>query len=204
MLRNRPDQTSEPVQSLDELLDRIESLAEDEETVSIGDVMEALAAKSFAPLLIAPGLLLVPPGPADIPGVPILLGLFVIFISAQLLIGRDHFWIPQWLQRRDVSSDKVSKAISWLRKPADWLDRVTRPRYESLVTGTGKYAIAVICMIISSATPAMSVIPMSSNAAGAAIATFGVAILARDGLVAGTGMSISCGIAVLVAYGLMS
>ncbi|WP_165701033.1 exopolysaccharide biosynthesis protein [Crateriforma conspicua] len=172
------------VQSLDELLDRIDDLAEDQSHVSIGDVMDSLGSKSFGPLLLVPGLLLIPPGPADIPGVPILLAIFIIIISAQLLMNRDHFWIPDWLENRNVGSDGVSKAVGWLRKPAHFMDQYSQPRLEFLVTRGGQYATAAICILISLTTPILSLIPMSSSLAGAAFAAFGLALLARDGVIA--------------------
>ncbi len=178
------DDDEKAVQSLDELLDRIDDLAEDQSHVSIGDVMDSLGSKSFGPLLLVPGLLLIPPGPADIPGVPILLAIFIIIISAQLLMNRDHFWIPDWLENRNVESDGVSKAVGWLRKPAHFMDRCSRPRLEFLVTRGGQYATAVICILISLTTPILSLIPMSSSLAGAAFAAFGLALLSRDGVIA--------------------
>jgi hypothetical protein len=189
-----------PPKSLNHLLDQIEDLTKECSSVSVGDVMDTLDAKSFAPLLLLPGMFLVPPGPADVPGVPIVIGVFITFISVQLLLGQDHFWIPNWIEQSDIQSLKVKKAVDWLRKPASFMDRWSKPRLEILATGGGVYAIALVCILISFGTPIMSVIPMSSNVAGVAYAIFGLAILSRDGLLAVIAIAISLATLGLVGY----
>ena len=44
--------------------------------------------------------------------------------------------------------------------------------------------MAVICMAVAAAMPLMEVIPFSANGAGLALMAFGLAIVARDGLLA--------------------
>ncbi len=188
------------VHDLQGVLDRVESAADDESKVSIGDVMDRLGRHSFAPMLLLPGLIMVAPVVGDIPGVPVMMGLIVILGSIQVVMKRDHFWIPSWLENRKVNSSKVSKTIGWLRKPAQFLDRWSKERYTSLVDHAGIYVIAAVCIVIATATPIMEVVPMSANVAGAAITSFGLAILARDGLIAMLAIAFSLLTAGLLVY----
>ncbi len=64
----------------------------------------------------------------DIPRVPTSIGLVVIIISCQMVIGRTHFWLPPFLLKRSVSSSRLRKALSWLQRPARFVDRLIRPR----------------------------------------------------------------------------
>lgn len=51
--------------------------------------------------------------------------------------------------------------------------------------------MAIVCMLVALAMPAMEVVPFSANGAGAALMTFGLGIVARDGLLALLGMVIT-------------
>jgi hypothetical protein len=189
-------------ESLNALLDRIQELAHRQDEVSVGNVMDALEAKSFAPWLLIPGLFLVPPGPADVPGVSPAVGLLVGIISVQMLMRRDYFWIPQWMERGHVASDKLDYVVGWLRKPAAFMDAWTKPRLEKFVTNGGKYVIAALCLGLGALTPLMTMIPFVSNVGGAAFAVFGLALLSRDGLLAIVAIMISVTALGLIGYGL--
>lgn len=51
--------------------------------------------RSFGPLLLMAGLIILAPVVGDIPGVPSIMGVFIVLVSVQLLIGQEHFWLPK-------------------------------------------------------------------------------------------------------------
>ncbi|HDZ56768.1 MAG TPA: hypothetical protein ENI17_01590 [Pseudomonas xinjiangensis] len=57
-------------QDLEQLLDRINDAAEESGKVSFGAVMEQVGRRSFGPLLVLTGLVVLAPVISDIPGVP--------------------------------------------------------------------------------------------------------------------------------------
>jgi hypothetical protein len=191
--RRKPRTRADPeVRSLEELLERADRAGG--KRTSVEDVMEAVGSRSFGPLLLLPGLVMVAPVVGDIPGVPVMMGLFVVLATSQLLFGRDHVWLPRWLLRRSVASSKVHKGVSWLLPVGRFFDRLSRRRLEWLIHGPGLYAIGILCTLVALATPAMEIVPMSANVAGVAIATFGLALIARDGIVAVCGFAFSLGL----------
>ncbi|HVS65092.1 MAG TPA: exopolysaccharide biosynthesis protein [Thermoanaerobaculia bacterium] len=196
------DEQDEP-DGLDDVLDRIEGCAEDSERVSIGNVVDAVGSHSFGPLILFVGLLLVVPGVGDIPGVPVMGGLFVILVTVQHLMGRDHVWIPGWLTRRSVRAKLVEKTVKWSRKPARFIDRWTHRRLTWAVRQTGFVVIAVSCLLISAATPLMEVVPFSAALAGIVLTAFGIALLVCDGLVALIAMVLAIGTGVLIGWQLI-
>jgi hypothetical protein len=109
---------------------------------------------------------------------------FVLLIAGQLLIGRQHFWLPQWLLERTVSAQTLRKAIGWVRRPARTIDAVIKPRLAWLTHNAGKLAAAATCAAIALATPFMEIVLFSANVAGAALAAFGAALVAHDGVLA--------------------
>ena len=44
--------------------------------------------------------------------------------------------------------------------------------------------IATVCVLIAAAMPAMEVVPLTANGAGAALTAFGLSLIAHDGLLA--------------------
>lgn len=182
-----------PATSLNEVLDRIEEAAEGHVRVTLGMIVHEVGDRSFGPLLLLAGLITLTPLLGDIPGVPTTMGLLVVLTAGQLLIGRDHFWFPRWVLDRGVGRDKLEKATGWLRKPAGWVDRMLRARLTLVVSGPGKYVTAVACLVIGAAMPAMDFVPFSANGAGAALTVLGLALIARDGLVALVALAIAGG-----------
>lgn len=175
--------TREP-DSLQELIDRIADAADSSGRVSLGEALDAIGRRSFGPLLLLAGLAILAPLVGDIPGVPTLIALLVFLSAVQLLAGRRHLWLPQFLLRRAVASDKLCKALGWLRPPARFADRLTRSRLGFLAEGPAITVIAVMCVLIALAVPAMELVPFSANGAGAALTAFGLSLIARDGLLA--------------------
>ncbi|MGF2687838.1 exopolysaccharide biosynthesis protein [Marinobacter sp. DUT-3] len=170
--------------TMKQLLDRIRASGEGVEQVSVAEILEAVGERSFGPVVLLAGLITLAPLIGDIPGVPTLLGLVVVLTLGQLLFQRHSIWLPSWISGRQVPRGKLVKGVDWLQKPARFLDRVTKPRLTFLVNGPGLYAMALICMSVALAMPAMEVVPFSANGGGAALMAFGLAIVARDGLVA--------------------
>jgi hypothetical protein len=189
--------------SLHEMLDVLEVAARQKDPFSFGDALDVIGNRSFAPLLLLPGLIMAVPGPADIPGVPIVLSIPVIIIAIQMVMKRDHLWMPQWLQKQKVASNTVDTMIGWARRPASWVDSITKKRWPFFLGRGGYLAMASVCVVIAAATPILEFIPFSANVAGAAIAAIGLAIMARDGLIAAIAMTLSFSVILIVSYQLI-
>lgn len=173
---------SRELTNLEQLLDRIAEAARDRERVTLDEIIESVGRRSFGPLLLLAGVLTVSPL-SGIPGMPTTMGIFTMLIGSQLLLGRKYFWLPRWLLKRSVARNRLEKALKWLRPPARYIDRLLRPRLAFMLQGPGIYAIALICTMMAVTMPFMEVVPFSVNGVGAALATFGVAMIANDGLV---------------------
>ncbi len=190
--------------SLLELLDQIESTAEDRDKVSLDSVMDAVGRRSFGPILVLVGLIILAPLVGDIPGVPTLMALVIVLIAGQILLQREHLWLPRWLLERSITSDKLKKAIKWLRRPARFTDRLLRPRLQYLTKEIGIQTTALLCIIIAAALPPMELIPFSANAAGIALTALGLALISNDGLLAIGATVVSVGTIGFVLYTLLT
>ena len=196
--------TQHGVRSVGELLDRIDAAARKHNQTSLGDVLETIGNRSFGPLLLLAGLVMLAPVVGDIPGVPVMMGLVVILATGQLLAGRDHFWLPGWLVRRSVSHEKIETGVRWLRPVGRVLDRWSKPRLAQLTRGAGLMVGGAACTVVAAATPLMEVVPLSANLAGLAITAYGLAVIASDGVIALLAIGFSAGTFTLLVRHLLS
>jgi hypothetical protein len=190
-LPNRGRRNKPKITSIGELLDALEKLTKRKKDISLREALEAVGHRSFGPLLLLAGLVMAAPGVGDIPGVPTGVGIFVALVAGQMILRRQHVWLPGWLLNRSVSDQLVAKAVGWLRTPARAVDFATRRRLAELTHNAGAFAIALASVTFALVTPLMEVVLFSANIAGAAIASFGVALVAHDGAVALFGFALT-------------
>ena len=189
---------------LSQLLDVIEDAAGKNGEVSFRQLYDAVGHRSFGPLLLIAGIIVLMPVVGDIPGVPTIMGAVVVLIAAQLLANRKQFWLPRRVLDASLRSSKVCKGVGWLRKPAGAVDRLLRPRLTRFVTGPWVFVIAATALVIGLAQPFMELVPFSANGAGAVLTAFGLALIARDGLVALVAMALAVLTGGVVGYALMA
>ena len=170
------------ITTLQQLLDRLDRAATGDR-VDVECMMQAVGRSSFGALLLLGGLVTL--SPLDIiPGIPTLIALAVLIVCVQLLSSRRHFWLPAWLLRRSIATQRFRRALTWLQKPARFGDRLVRPRLTALTTDAATKVIALGCIVVALAMPVMEVVPFSANLAGIALTAFGLAVIAHDGLLA--------------------
>lgn len=196
-------ENSNNLTTIREVLDKIMESSEDCDEVSIGDILEMVGRRSFGPILLVAGIITVAPLVGDIPGVPTIIGIIVFLVAIQLLFNQQNLWLPNALLKRSVKKETLHEAINKLEKPADYIDRLLRPRLTFLTSGAMNYVVAIICLLISLAMPVMEFIPFSANFAGAALTAFGLSLIAKDGLLALVGYIFTLSIIVFIAYNVM-
>lgn len=191
------------IRNLEELLDHLESAADtDHCRITVEEIISAVGSRSFAPLLLMVGVLIASPL-SGIPLFPTISAIIVVLVSAQMLAGRDHFWLPPWLLRRTVPRERMRSATRWLRPTARFIDSLLRPRLALLVVGPATAIIASLCLVIAAGMPVLELIPFSSSLAGTTLAMFGLALVSRDGLLAFIAYVTAGATLWLVIYGLV-
>ncbi len=169
-------------ENLQELLDLLAAADGESRVVTFGEMLDVAGRRSFGPMLLLAGVIVLAPLIGDIPGVPTTVGVFVFLLALQMLSGREHIWLPHWMLVRSVSRTKLRRAIDWFHPVARFVDHLLKPRLNVLVVGQARYAIAIVVMATSLLMPAMEFIPFSANAAGIILVVLGLALVARDGL----------------------
>ncbi len=185
-----------------EIVGRLEQLAAADADVNLRDVIEAFGSTAFVPILMVPALIVFSPL-SGIPFLPTFFGLIIGLIALQMTVGRRRLWLPGWLMGREVSSDRLTKALQWLKPSAAWLDRKAKRRLTLLTAQPLVLIPRIACIVCGLAMPFLELVPFSSSFLAAAVLCFSVSFLARDGVfvvLGGVFMAMALGVLVLI-YG---
>lgn len=188
--------------SVEDVLDRLEDLAEENQGVRVGDMVEAFGSRSYGPCLIVPPLLEISPI-GGVPGVATATAGVVILFSGQMLLGRKHLWLPGFVTRWSFTSRRLCIATRKMRPIGAWMDRWFHGRLRALTTGVYVRAAAAACIVLSMTVPLLEFIPFASTAPMAAVALFGLALLVHDGALMLAAAAATCA-ALVVAWSVLA
>lgn len=160
------------------LSDILTQIADDDtrRRISVRDLLVALSDRAIGALIFVfafPNTVPMPPGVSSVLGAPLL------FLTAQLALGRSP-WLPTVIA--DRSMDRIHFATV-VRRIAPWLaraERLLRPRAQALARPPFENLIGGICVLLSIIL--FLPIPMGNMPPAIAICLFALAILERDGI----------------------
>lgn len=187
------DACSIPLGSDTPLADTIEILASGcaGECISIDNMLSALGPKCFPGLLFlfaAPNMLPTPPG------LDIALSIPLSLLSLQLIWGARRPWLPAWIRRREISTERFAKLGERLSSITRRGELLLNRRLDMLTGLPARRLIGLVCLALAAllALP----IPLGNAAPGAAISLFALGMMARDGIavLAGAGATIASGV----------
>lgn len=182
--------------ALSEVLDRLESAVAGRD-ITVQEVIERLGGKSFSSVMLIFSLISTSPASA-IPGVTAVVAVISFLMAAQMLLGRDHLWLPGAITHKRLSAEKICKGIGWLRKPLHFVERFLKARLTFLVRPPWLYLPLLLIMALTLFMPFMELIPTSGSLASAVIALFAAGLLTRDGALVVAALILLLGIPVLV------
>jgi len=167
------------------------------ETVSVGEIIEALGNRGYAVLM----LILALPNlfPIYIPGLSPVTGLPLIYICWQLVIGRPVPRLPKWLNQRKISAQRFASVMRRVLPALRGVERVLKPRLIDLVSQRGERIIGIGCLLML--TILINPLPATNWLPALAISCAALAILERDGLLVIAGILVGIGaVAFFIAY----
>lgn len=173
----------EKAHDLNDVLDSAEKAGDGDNRVNVGEILETVGQRSFGPVLIVISLVAFTPLGA-VPGLPTLLATLVVLIAGQILFGVKHFWLPQVILRRNMEREKFTTSIHYMRRVARVVDPILGARLSWLFKGPYVRVAALGCVLVALTVPPLEVVPFGGTVSWAAIAAFGLALVAHDGIVA--------------------
>ena len=175
---------------LENVLDRAVEDSDGDE-ITFGDVLDLYGDRSFGPIVALLGLLTVIPPLGGIPGLPAVVGLLIALFSIQIVLGMDHIWVPGFIENRSISKDKLrgaeQRARPWLKR----IDRMISERFDVLTNRWSVYIAGVMVTLLALLMIPLELVPLIVGVPGSAIVLFGLAFVARDGVLMLLGYALS-------------
>jgi hypothetical protein len=164
-------------------------IAEDttRERVSVADLLVAMQDRAFGALMLIfamPNALPTPPGTSAILGAPL------VFLAAQLMLGRKP-WLPKVIANRSMSridfAGMIGKVAPWITRA----EKLLKPRLVVAARPPAEYLVGAFCLLM--AIILVLPIPLGNMAPALAICLFSLGLLERDGvwILAGAATSIA-------------
>lgn len=163
--------------------DRLDRLAEDAEqaagdgSVTLYWMLEQLHERAFGLFLLVLAL------PCCIPflyGVPQVMSLPLMFVSVQILIGRQTPWLPAKLGQRSVAPSALrgisERAGPWLRR----IEALSKPRLGALTRPPVDRLVGAALVLFSASI--LVPLPSTNTVPGFAVVIVAMGLMQRDGL----------------------
>lgn len=156
----------------------LEEIAHDpmRERVSISDLIEAMAGRAFGALLLIfalPNVLPTPPGTSGILGLPL------VFLAAQLMLGKTP-WLPAFIATRSMERSAFATLVGKMTPILARAERLLVPRLPVMVTPTAQRflgaALLILALVLSLPIPLGNMLP------ALAMTIISLGMLERDGL----------------------
>jgi hypothetical protein len=174
------DTAADQRSTADKLEAAIEALPAGE--VTLGHVRDLVGSEGL--MLLTAFLTIVFLVPVSVPGVSTVFGAGILLIGVSRLL-RLQLWLPQRIERRQVSTERLRSALRrglvWFRR----LERVSRPQRISWAAAEGAVRVVNDCAIILGAALLMApfgLIPFSNTLPAIALLFLAIGSLQRDGL----------------------
>ena len=163
------------------------------ERISVGDLLVALGDRATAALLFIfafPNVLPTLPGTSTVLGAPL------IFLAAQLALGRAP-WLPAFVAKRSMSradfSSLVTRVVPWLLRAESLL----RPRLGALARPPIEHLIGLLALLL--AVVLVLPIPLGNVLPALAISLLALGVLERDGVWVLAGLAVAVAAASVVS-----
>ncbi|UAT42811.1 exopolysaccharide biosynthesis protein [Anaplasmataceae bacterium AB001_6] len=162
--------------------DKIEtSVKEDNDRITLLEIIAVLHAKGFAILILLFCLPLTVPLPVP-PGYTTVFSIPTLLFSVQMLFGRQAPWLPKKIAeikiKRSILAYLVEKTSPILHK----IEHFSRARIMFFSSKKGEKLYAIICLICSLAIALP--LPMTNMIPAIGLSIYSIALINRDGLLA--------------------
>jgi hypothetical protein len=166
------------------------------ERVTIGEIVDALDNRAFglATLLFAiPSIIPMPPG------VPTVVGIALLIVSIQMVLGREDLWLPSLLSKRSFSRKALVDGFLKIKPQLGLIEHLARPRLLAL---TGRLATVLIgIVILAMAVVLILPLPPGGNFPPAlACAVLGMGLVERDGVIVLVGLAVTIAASIAAAF----
>lgn len=143
--------------------------------LTLHEIRDRLDERAYGLLILLLSIPCLVPG---LYGVPQVVGLIVILLAGQMLVGREEPWLPRWFLNLRCKGSWLKAMADFAENKLGWIDRLSRPRLRRFADGPGE-KLAAVFMILATVTIIM---PLTNTIPSIALALLSVGLIQRDGL----------------------
>ena len=166
------------IRSLSTLLTDLKNSFQDQDDISIGQILEAFHERGFGFFLFLFALPAALPIPAV--GYGTVLALPLIFLTVQQAMGRHTIWFPDTVKTKSLKRvrlhNTIDASLPWIKK----LEFLIRPRLSFMTSGFMSHLVGLAGFIM--ACSILLPIPLTNTVPSFGIALMAVGVITRDGL----------------------
>jgi hypothetical protein len=160
---------------LSEILSAL-SQAEGAGTISVGDLLRGMDGRAFGALFLIfafPNILPSPPGLAGVLGLPL------IYLSAQMMLARSP-WLPPFIDRRAISRESFRALVGRANPFLERAERLLRARLMMLTSPMAERFLGALCLALSLVL--ILPIPLGNLLPALSLSIIALGVLERDGI----------------------
>lgn len=180
----KPSRLSDIVKSIDTSRD-----------TTIGELVDSLGERAFGALMFifaVPNILPTPPGTSAILGLPL------VILTWQVLVGRQSLWLPDLIRQRRISREMMQTFVTKVTPVMARLERVLRPRLGFVVSSDASERLIGL-VTFPLALVLFLPIPFGNILPAAAVSCVALGLAERDGLAVSVGYALALGAVALLA-----
>jgi hypothetical protein len=150
------------------------------ETVSVGDLLNAVGRRSYGPVILLLGFIAISPLTL-VPGANSLVAVVILIFALQMVVGRAYPWLPKKALEFSFPRKHLLAGAEALDKHAHTVDQLLKPRFTFLTRAPFVQLVALALVGAALVTIPLSFIPLGPVLPSLTVLLFGLAITARDG-----------------------
>ena len=164
--------------------------------MTVREIIDALDSRSFGLAVLLFSLPSVVPMP---PGVPTVVGIILLIVSFQMVIGREDLYLPSILSKRSFDRKSLVGAFEGLAPKLAIIEKVMKPRLLFMTGRIGSIFIGVVVLVM--ALVLILPLPPGGNFPPAlACAVLGLGLAQRDGALVLLGLVVSVVAMIAVSF----
>jgi hypothetical protein len=165
--------------------------------MTVGELVSTLGDRSFGWCIVLFAVLNMLPLPL---GATVLTSLPLILITGQMALGMETVWLPGIITRRKLGRRPFKRLIMRMRPVMRPVERVVRPRLETVFAPKSERALGVFLFLVSVAL--FFPVPVNTWLLAISLLLAGLGLVERDGLLVISGVAIGViAIAITVVVG---
>lgn len=160
----------------------------DGETIRLGDLIRGLGKRSFGPTLLICAL---PEAlPLPIAGVSAFIGMPLVLVSLQLMLGYTTPWFPKWIANRSIKRKDFEKGVNIVLRYLARFEKIIRPRWQLMTTPIAERLLSILFFLL--ACVIVLPIPFGNFLPAIALVIISLGLIEGDGLVIVVGIITAC------------